>query len=124
DSGLVVQNALADVPRVTDQPSGTAGQHDRAVPGLLETPQHQDRNEMPGVQARPGWIESGIESERPLIQVASQRVEISGLRDQSAPAQFIKDVLTHKASFPKTSGRSHPGSGATAATAPVGADRG
>src|SRR5690606_39627799 len=60
---------------------------------------------------------------RPLIQVASQRVEISGLRDQSAPAQFIKDVLTHKASFPKTLRRSHPGSGATAATAPVGADR-
>lgn len=45
------------------------------------------------MQARPGRIEARVERLWRLAEGRLQRGEISGLSDQSAPVQFIQDVL-------------------------------
>ena len=87
-----VQGALAGVARVADHAGGAAGQHDRPMPGLLKPPQRQQRNQMAGVQARRGRVESRIDGDGSGGQLGRQRVPVGGLRNQPAPVQLIEDV--------------------------------
>ena len=82
---------LAGVTRVADHAGGTAGQHDRPVPGPLEAPQRQQRDEVPGVQARCGGVETRIDGDRSGFQLGRQRIPVGGLGNQSTPLQLVED---------------------------------
>src|SRR4029079_11103813 len=47
-----------------------------------------------------GRVEAAIEGERARVEVSAQGVEVGRMRDQAAPGQLVKDVLTHRAHFP------------------------
>ncbi len=92
-----LHGALPAVAGVPDHPGGPACQHDRTVSGLLESAQREQRNEVAGVQAGRGRVESRIDRERPVGERVRQRVPVGRLRDQAAPFQLIEDAVTHPA---------------------------
>src|SRR5574340_344296 len=46
---------------------------------------------MPGMQAGPGRVETGVDGDRPALGLGRQRVQIGGLGDQAAPAKLVKN---------------------------------
>src|SRR5699024_10187057 len=89
-----VHGALPHVTGIADHAGGTAGEHDGVVAGLLETTQHEQRDEVSGVQGGPGRVETAVQGDR-FLGGLTQGVDIGGLVDQSAPAELVNDIGGH-----------------------------
>jgi len=61
------------------------------LPGALKPPQRQQRHQVPGMQARRGGIKARVQGHGPALCCCGQRIEVSGLRDQTAPTQLVED---------------------------------
>ena len=96
---LVVRqhSAFTDIAGVTDHAGGTTSKHNRVMPRLLETTQHQKRYQMPGVQRRAGWVEPAVQGNGLFARLA-QLLKIRGLVNQAAPLQLINNVVRHDVS--------------------------
>ena len=90
-----VHGALPDLAGVADHPCRSPGQHDRPVPGQLEPPQGEKRDQVTCVQARTGGIEAAVQRHGALVEMGTERVEVGRLRDEPPPLQVFEDVGSH-----------------------------
>ena len=61
------------------------------MPGFLESAKHQQWNEVTGMERGARRIESAVERDW-LLSSFTQGVKVSGLINQSTPAEFINNV--------------------------------
>ena len=95
-----VHGPLTRVAGVTDQARRPASQHDRPVAGPLEALQSEQWHQVSGVQAGRGRVETGVHRHRRRRGRGGECVDIGGLRDESAPRQFIENRRGHLLIFP------------------------
>ena len=63
--------------------------------GALKPSQRQQWHQVSGMQAWRGRVETRIDSDRPALDLGGQGIEVSGLCDQSTPAQLVEDRGVH-----------------------------
>ena len=85
-AGFILAGRIADLGRAA------ADQHDRAMAGLLQLPQHHDADEMPHMQARRRAVEADIAGDD---LVAGKRIEpglVGALVDVAAAGKLVEKI--------------------------------
>ena len=84
DSVGRVHGALPHITWIPYHACSTTSEHDRTMTSLLETTQHEQRDEVAGVQGRSRRVKSCVQGDR-RCRDFPQGIQVSGLIDQSAP---------------------------------------
>ena len=87
-----LQLTLATLTRVADLPGCATHERERTVAGELQVTHDDQLNQVSMVQRGRGRVIAAIEGDRSGVQVLAERLEVSVLREQPTPLQFVQNV--------------------------------
>jgi hypothetical protein len=86
-----VQLSLACHLGIANESSRTSDEGERPMTGLLEPANREDLREVSEVEARCSWVEPAVQGHRASICRGLKGAEISALRDELTPEQFVEN---------------------------------